>query len=396
MARVCLVMIVKNEAARLKRCLDSFLPHVDCAYIVDTGSTDDTKAVANDILMAWGKSFGLVDRPFDNFSSARNAALVAAGAAWPSVDYTLMLDADMVLTGENLGNLRACTKDLGMIEVADQEASRYWLPLLRRVDCDVWYTGRTHETCQMTAGRYENVVGPLLLHHGDGGSRADKFERDLALLYQDAQDDPFSTRTAFYIAQTLHCLGRFDEAAEAFRARVAMGGWDEEVFCAQLQLARCLWEGGKKAPAILEALDAYERRPTRAEPLADLARWLGEIGRVQSAGIFAVATELVTWPCKDILFVEPAAWSIGPRRRYFAAVAEKFWGSALASALDCIRLGDTVFGHSAAAKALWELGKREEAISHAEQGLVLAPGDARIANDIAVMKKAVNAGITSD
>ena len=39
-------MIVKNEAAILSRCLDSVCDLMDEIIIVDTGSTDDTKAVA--------------------------------------------------------------------------------------------------------------------------------------------------------------------------------------------------------------------------------------------------------------------------------------------------------------------------------------------------------------
>ena len=37
-------MIVKNEAAILSRCLDSVCDLMDEIIIVDTGSTDDTKA----------------------------------------------------------------------------------------------------------------------------------------------------------------------------------------------------------------------------------------------------------------------------------------------------------------------------------------------------------------
>ena len=46
MIKISLCMIVKNEAAILSRCLDSVCDLMDEIIIVDTGSTDDTKAVA--------------------------------------------------------------------------------------------------------------------------------------------------------------------------------------------------------------------------------------------------------------------------------------------------------------------------------------------------------------
>lgn len=43
---VCLVMIVKNEEANLKDCLDSVYGQVHEIVIVDTGSTDATQKIA--------------------------------------------------------------------------------------------------------------------------------------------------------------------------------------------------------------------------------------------------------------------------------------------------------------------------------------------------------------
>ena len=44
--KVSLVMIVKNEALNIQRCLESAKNIVDEIIIVDTGSTDDTKDIA--------------------------------------------------------------------------------------------------------------------------------------------------------------------------------------------------------------------------------------------------------------------------------------------------------------------------------------------------------------
>ena len=46
MKTIALTMIVKNEARSIARCLDSVAPWVDRMIVLDTGSTDDTMAIA--------------------------------------------------------------------------------------------------------------------------------------------------------------------------------------------------------------------------------------------------------------------------------------------------------------------------------------------------------------
>ena len=70
MKTIALTMIVKNEARSLARCLDSVAPWVDKMIVLDTGSTDDTIAIAR----AHGAE--VYERRWTNdFAAARNAAL---------------------------------------------------------------------------------------------------------------------------------------------------------------------------------------------------------------------------------------------------------------------------------------------------------------------------------
>jgi len=92
-----LSMIVRDEAAQIEDCLRSVQGFVDEMVVVDTGSTDNTVALAQ----ALGARVEEIDWPGD-FAPARNQAL-----QWVSGDWVLVLDADERLRPEAMGPLRA-------------------------------------------------------------------------------------------------------------------------------------------------------------------------------------------------------------------------------------------------------------------------------------------------
>src|SRR4249919_1662151 len=89
--------IVKNEAAIIERCIKSLLPHVDCAIVVDTGSTDGTPDKIQQLFDAAGKPVEIRPAPFKNFEQARNEALRCARLSRLEWDYLLLADADKSL-----------------------------------------------------------------------------------------------------------------------------------------------------------------------------------------------------------------------------------------------------------------------------------------------------------
>ncbi len=100
-AMLSLSMIVRNEAGRLGRCLESVAGFVDEMVVVDTGSSDDTVAVAR----AHGARVEQIPWPGD-FGPARNQAL-----GWVRGTWVLVLDADEQLLEEARAPLRALMAD---------------------------------------------------------------------------------------------------------------------------------------------------------------------------------------------------------------------------------------------------------------------------------------------
>jgi tetratricopeptide (TPR) repeat protein len=92
-----LSMIVRDEAQRLEACLASVRGFVDEMVVVDTGSVDNTVAIAE----AQGAQVHRIPWPGD-FAPARNQALT-----WLTGDWVLVLDADEQLLPQAWQPLRA-------------------------------------------------------------------------------------------------------------------------------------------------------------------------------------------------------------------------------------------------------------------------------------------------
>jgi tetratricopeptide (TPR) repeat protein len=93
--KLSLCMIVKNEAENLASCLESVRSLVDEIVILDTGSTDDTIAIAE----IFGAIVHQIEWPND-FAIARNQAL-----QYVTGDWVLVLDGDEILRPEIISTL---------------------------------------------------------------------------------------------------------------------------------------------------------------------------------------------------------------------------------------------------------------------------------------------------
>jgi glycosyltransferase involved in cell wall biosynthesis len=193
MDRIALVMIVRDEARSLERCLVSARPWVDEMVVVDTGSVDATIGIARRI----GARVERFDW-CDDFAAARNAALAFTDARW-----RLVLDADEWIThgGESLASLRwpGGSDFIGRISVsslfdsrdASIEEAPSWLP--RLLPRGVGYVGRVHEQPDSALPRRRL---PLVVAH-DGyldaqqARKAGRNERLLTLALAAAPDDAY-------------------------------------------------------------------------------------------------------------------------------------------------------------------------------------------------------------
>lgn len=316
--KLCLNMIVKNEMANLERCLASVAPYISAWIIGDTGSTDGTQDFIKSFFAKRGIPGELHSFPFHNFEQARNAALDCAAGSAIEYDYLLFTDADMELVVEDANfasNLDAAGYRLLQRSIG---GLAYWNTRMVARRSGARYHGVTHEYIDVPGG-VQQLTSVWYKDYASGSNRVEKFERDIRLLTDALSREPENTRYWFYLAQSYRDAGQNEKAVEAYAKRANMGGWDEEAWCARLQEARCRLRLGDEGGFLKQALTAFNMRPSRAEPLFDLARFHRDRGLNDVSVIFSEAGFKVPRPSTDILFIEDFVYSVGLEEEYSIA-----------------------------------------------------------------------------
>jgi tetratricopeptide (TPR) repeat protein len=234
---VSLCMIVRDEAECLARCLESVQGAVDEVVVVDTGSRDDTVAIA--------RRYGALVRevPWQNdFAAARNESLKLATCEW-----ILCLDADEELAAES----RSLLKEL----VNGSGCEGYFLQihnLLGSAADPEWEVGeafrlfRNRPVYRFVGAIHEQILPVILavnpearvehsalkvVHYGylqEWVAAKGKADRNLKLLQASLSRRPEDPYLLFNLGLELLLHRRFREAQEALEAALARTPFDAD------------------------------------------------------------------------------------------------------------------------------------------------------------------------
>jgi glycosyltransferase involved in cell wall biosynthesis len=297
---VCLCMIVKNEAHVIARALRSVRPHIDFWCICDTGSADGTQAIILSELA--GIPGELHSRNWVNFGYNRTEAMTLARAHG---DYVLVIDADMTVNVSEPFKHRLTADAYYIRYTGDIDYAQKMLVSSR---LDWRYIGVTHEYIFAADERlHEPLPALTLTHWADGGTRRDKFERDIRLLTDAIAAAPDSMRDVFYLAQSYKDSGDYAAALAAYERRIALGkGWAEDYWYALYQRANMKQRLGHPWPEVLQAfLAAYAERPQRLEPLYHVVRGCADRQDYAVGFVYgSVIESSPPYPENDLLFIE--------------------------------------------------------------------------------------------
>lgn len=349
--KVAVYTIALNEEQFVQDWYDS-AKEADYLLIADTGSTDNTKKLAEELGIV---CVGISIKPW-RFDDARNASL----ALIPNdIDYCIALDMDEVLLPgwrEELEKAHAEKwtrpryqytwnwKDDGTPGLqygGDKIHSRHGYRWKHPVH-EVMVTDRITET--------QGWMGLEIHHHADDSKPRSGY---MPLLAQSVVEDPYDDRNAFYYARELYFYGQYEEAEKEFKRHLSLprATWKPERAASMRYIAK-LQEDYQDA--IIWFSQACSEAPDRREGYVDIAKLYYEHS-MWTACLQAAerALEITVKPLEYLC--EEFAWGSAP------------WDYA--------------------AIAAFNLGNFEKALQYGSKAVELNPSDPRLANNLTFYSK---------
>ncbi|MDP1608977.1 MAG: glycosyltransferase family 2 protein [Chlamydiales bacterium] len=299
---ICLNMIVKNESPVILRCLASVKHLIDYWVIVDTGSTDGTQEKIKSYLSEIPGE--LHERPWVDFAFNRNEALVLGK---DKADYLLFIDADQVLVFTQGSRFSSLKKDCYYVTVhTDFRYSAHYVMLIKSSLSMSW-EGVLHEALKSNAKTYSVFTDVHINAFSDGNRSRNpqKYSSDAAILEKALLQEPDNARYMIFLALTYEVDKQPEKALVCFEKRSLMGGWDEEVFYALLKMAHLQRFLEQKPEIFIASYEkAYQKRPTRAEPLYWLADYYMSVHLYEQGYELAKKALQIPLPLKDQIYLE--------------------------------------------------------------------------------------------
>jgi tetratricopeptide (TPR) repeat protein len=314
-SKIGLVMIVKDEEAVISRALASAIPFINSWFIVDTGSTDNTKFIINTVLA--GISGEIIDRPWVNFGHNRSEALRLSKEIG-GLDWAIMVDADDNLAGTvpppsiwNNTQLDGFIMEIHHGSIIHQRVHIFNL-------ASNWvYEGIVHEYPRCTKAE-KPALGILPAEtymetrcEGTRSKDPQKYQKDAALLEAELLKNPDDGRTLFYLAQSYRDAGRPGEAQRYYKRHVSLSesAWAQETYMSLVNLIGLISD-----PAELMSYGwrALELCPDRLEAPYFLMNRLRLLGHTPTQQLFALGSiPKGRKPSRSSLFVNAAVYEWG-------------------------------------------------------------------------------------
>lgn len=275
MVRLSACVITKNEEKNLPRWINSMQKIVDEMIVVDTGSTDQTRNIAE---AAGAKVYDFVW--CNDFAAAKNFAIEKASGDW-----ILFLDADEYFTAETVENVPEY-----LFKVQDNKNIDAFLCRLVNINADeddhVISVGanlrifRNDEALRFQGQVHEFLVrlgGPLRLAHLEAKAEIyhtgystkiakGKLERNLMILQEDIEKNGEKPWHYAYLADCYYGLKEYDKviyyAKRSIEAKVIALGQETNIYRRLIDATVLGGKEEKKIMAVIElALGKFPRNP---------------------------------------------------------------------------------------------------------------------------------------
>ncbi len=305
--RLCLNMIVKDEAHIIEETLNSLKNYISFWVISDTGSTDNTKEIIKSFFLKHNIPGKLFQDKWKDFGYNRTIALKHCYKYRKKIDYIWVFDADDLVVGNLI-----FPKDKSVDGYSLKYGNGFTYMRNQVFKCsEKWkYVGVLHEFPKCISKKETkiiNIEGDYYIDSRRLGARNkndDKYLRDVDTLLKGIKDEPKNERYMFYLAQSYMDAKDYKNAIKWYQKRINMKGWYEEVYYSYYRIATCMenlncnWEDIEKA-----FLKAWEFLPSRAEPLYEIAKHYNFTNNFSKGYSFSKQASSIIFPKEQLLFL---------------------------------------------------------------------------------------------
>jgi glycosyltransferase involved in cell wall biosynthesis len=220
---ISLCMIVKDEEKVLKRCLESVSGIVDEIVIIDTGSSDSTKEIAQHFTSI------IYDYQWtNNFADARNFAASKATGEW-----ILILDADEFLDRENMKNVvqklrnnktsseAYSVKIYNFLGTYGEQVVNHSSLRIYKNSKDIHFFRSIHEQLEKRGGELKIGTVDLIIYHSGYLNKTvkdkNKHERNAPLVNKELENGLSRAFDYFNLGNELFSINKTEKALEAYK-----------------------------------------------------------------------------------------------------------------------------------------------------------------------------------
>lgn len=292
----CLIMIVRDEAPNIERCLES-VSNIATSYLIcDTGSKDNTIQIITDFMAAKNIPGEVITHPWKNFGYNKTYLLEKAQKEnmCRNAKYLFWLDADEVYITDPNNYTSYPTKEdaVKLYEFMETQGGavfhlkthfgslRYWRWNLVRNDRKYMWLSPVHEYLVSEPGGGSSYIDFLhLLARKEGNSARDpkRYDKDAVMFEEFIAENGIENcpREVFYLAQTYESssLSNGPELVKKYYdIRITMtNGYDQERYISALRMARRSSSSSDK-DKLSYLLKAIEICPHRLESYYELIK----------------------------------------------------------------------------------------------------------------------------
>jgi hypothetical protein len=258
----------------------------------------------------------LHERPWVNFEVNRTESL---NLAKDKCDYRWIIDADDTFYADNasINPFAGLNTEPDCYQISYRlNALQYHRAQIVRSNQNWIYKGVLHEylyldepgvnptQAQMNGCYVVADISPLKR----ASTLEEKYANDAKILEEALIKEPTNERYMFYLAQSYRDSSQLEKAIETYNKRIAMGGWEEEVYYSLYMVAKISEKMGVNDETVTNLYSkSWEYRPSRLEAVFHVMRKLRDQKRYLVAFAYGDVA-IKTKGTSDILFIEPEIW----------------------------------------------------------------------------------------